>query len=317
MPILEDRLSPIPYEYPELAYAEISSPPFRATMDKAIVELFTKFNIEIDNHNEDLWYLANVIYLIARLRIIEAWGELLKKLNSGYFVGQPSRRFFLPFPAPDLHFLLLKALLEFNPKSENMDVFWRFLYSQNGLYAHLCYRGLWVCDRALGVKHLPDLARIYNKQDDKSFDFYLEFGFYLREHFLYFIENYDYVFGIPISQLESPTTDLIISGVEHFMDGSHLVIMYDAFSEDLFPIFSIPPNTQVLDYPTSPIARVKCSSLIRSLLLSKYTQQNRFVPLIESLGKGDEQECDPENMVCFKLESAGSGKEIGHVNSTT
>jgi hypothetical protein len=292
----------LPYEYPEMAYKNIHSPVFRSRMDKAIVDLFVKFNLEISESLPELRYFANLSYLIARLRIIEAAHELFRKINSGYFIGQPTQPSCLPFSVPDLQFLLLKVLLEFSSIRDSSDIFKRFLHAENGLYAHICYRGLWECDRTFGIVHLPDLIGTYLHHTEKHFDFVTEFGFYLKVHFLFFLQAYD---KIELTRsLDEEETGLMFQAIEEFTSFSNYEIVWDTDSQERYQVMWMDPKDAT---------SIKCidgagvSSLTTRLLMARYSRPNHIVqlPMRPLVGAGSNGAsgpyCDPNEMRCFQI----------------
>jgi len=305
MPIMDDIVS---YEYAEMAYINISRPAFQDRMERAVVDLFTKFNIEINNSITGLRYFANLIYIIARFKVVEAKKQLLATINTGDFINQPSQKSVLPFLAPDLQFLLLKVLLEFR-NHENIEIFKRFFNEEKGIYAHICYRGLWECDRREGIEYLLDLARIYYKQKEKSFNFVLEFGFFLKEHFLFFLEEYDKVFpDRPATKLERGVQDLLKRAIDEFMRQSNLDIDIEfAFPpENKVCIVRIDPsNTNVYE---TVFTVSSLMSTVKLLVKSIFSQPTQIIPQSPYAY----QPCDPNNMPCYKIAPAPSVFEVCH-----
>ncbi len=295
----------VPYEYAERAYKNISRPDFRVRMDRAIGDLFTKFSLEISNSMPELLYFANLSYLIARLKVVEAKKELLVKINTGHFINQPPNKFSLPFVAPDLQFLLLKVLIEFRD-FDTVETFFRFFSNEEGLYSHICYRGLWECDRQYGIRYLPELVRIYNRQQEKPFNFVLEFGFFLEKHFLFFLEEYDKVFpNLPVNKLDREVKDLVIRGAEEFMRQSELDIMPDDLNQELVSIVHEVPGNNT---PPKTVFKVSYTSPTRALVMSKYLSPNQIIPH----SAFPEQVCDPNKMPCYKIAPVPLTVEVYH-----
>ncbi len=290
----------VPYEYAEIAYKTISSPTFRSKMDRAIVDLFTKFSLEICNSKSELCYFSNLSYLIARLRVVEARDELIRKINTGHFVDQP-RHQSLPFIASDLQFILLKTLLEFR-HSDNIETFIRYFNTLEGRYSHICYRGLWEYNKKLGLEFLHQLAQVHLVQCKKYFNFSLEFGFYLEKHLFTFLTEYDFhARPLPDINLEKEISHLLVRIIMKYMHQSKLDIVFDNDSETRVSIQRID-----LDgiKPPVPIFQIDETPLVRKILLSKYTSKYtiELIPTKSVGAESHKQKCNPDTTACYKLE---------------
>ncbi|MDD5587167.1 MAG: hypothetical protein PHY92_09500 [Alphaproteobacteria bacterium] len=183
------HVSTSPMDGAGIIFDSSDDPEFRNRFNTALLEMLASIDLtEKGAAKEDVFYTAELITAVAWFLVPDAGDKIKDKILSRKYMNIPEIPYALPAIAPDLHYILLHALLDY-PDIRNIPVYETFFSERNGRYANMCYRGLWESDYEYGIQYLPRLAAFYLENTEMPGKFSVEFGFFLDKHFSAFWGN--------------------------------------------------------------------------------------------------------------------------------